>query len=92
MVALGSAALWLETIDRGFDVASQVIGARLQAMDKLQQRRIALSFFVSGDSKAYNHVRLSPVDGDEIEMVVRASAEGEFRSGRWWLRWRWQDA
>ncbi|MBL36830.1 MAG: hypothetical protein CMP07_00305 [Xanthomonadales bacterium] len=85
LLEAGLAEIPPETIDRGFDVASQVIGARLQAMDKLQQRRIALSFFVSGDSKAYNHVRLSPVDGDEIEMVVRASAEGEFRSGRWWL-------
>lgn len=81
----GLAEIPAETIDRAFDVASQVIGARLQAMEKLQQRRIALSFFASGDSNAYNHVRRSPVDGDEIEVVVRASAEGEFRSGRWWL-------
>ena len=81
----GLAEISPETIDRAFDVASQVIGARLRAMEKLQHRRIALSFFASGDSNAYNHVRRSPVEGDEIEVVVRASAEGEFRSGRWWL-------
>src|SRR6056297_1877682 len=81
----GLAEISPETIDRAFDVTSQVIGARLRAMEKLQHRRIALSFFAAGDSNAYNHVRQSPVEGDEIEVVVRASAEGEFRSGRWWL-------
>lgn len=82
----GLAEIPPETIDRLINLASHVIGARLRAMEVLQDRRIALSFFASGDSRAYNHVRISPVDGDEIEVVVRASAEGEFRSGRWWLR------
>lgn len=81
----GLAEIPPETVDRLINLVSDVIGTRLQAMDQLQDRRIALSFFASGDSRPYNHVRLSPVDGDEIEVVVRAAAEDEFRSGRWWL-------
>lgn len=82
----GLAEIPPETIDRTINLVSGVVGTRLQAMKKLRGRRIALSFFASGDSKPYNHVRLSPVDGNELEVVVRASAEGEFRSGQWWLR------
>lgn len=85
LLEAGLAEIPPETIDRTINMVSGVIGARLQAMDELQDRRIALSFFASADSRAYNHVRLSPVDGDEIEVIVRASAEGEFRSGHWWL-------
>jgi len=73
-------------MERMINLVSGVIGTRLQAMKELRERRIALSFFAAGDSNAYNHVRLSPVDGDEIEVVVRAPTEGEFRSGNWWLR------
>jgi len=75
-----------ETIERMINLVSTVVGTRLQVMKELQERRIALSFFASVDSNAYNHVRLSPVDGDEIEVVVKAPADGEFRSGNWWLR------
>lgn len=86
LLEAGLAEIPPETIERMINLVAGVVGTRLQAMNELQERRIALSFFASGDSKAYNHVRLSPVDGDEIEVVVRASAEGEFRSGNWWLR------
>src|SRR6056297_329818 len=82
----GLAEIPSETIERMINLVSTVVGTRLQAMKELRERRIALSFFAAGDSKAYNHIRLSPVGGDEIEVVVRAPAEGEFRSGNWWLR------
>src|SRR6056297_1044859 len=45
----GLAEIPSETIERMINLVSTVVGTRLQAMKELQERRIALSFFASGD-------------------------------------------
>jgi hypothetical protein len=65
-------------------IAIEILGDAIGSMDALADRHVVVSFFVPGDSRAYNDVKRSDAEDGPIRIVVTTPSVAPFGQGQWW--------